>query len=133
MWVQRCERDKLEATTLRQYRAHVRLHIVPFIGATKLSKVTAPSVNAFIDLLLKEGRSAEMCRRVLVSLSAIVTEAQRRGLVTVNNVRSASPVKRSKRDDVRPEMPTREELKAIIHHTPERWRPLVLTLGPVVT
>lgn len=128
MWLQRCERDKLEATTLRQYRAHVRLHIVPFIGATKLSKITAPGVNAFTDQLLKDGRSPEMCRRVLVSLSAIVTEAQRRGLVTVNNVRSASPVKRSKRDDARPEMPTREELKAIIDHTPDRWRPLILTL-----
>lgn len=130
MWLERCERDKLEATTLRQYRAHVRLHIVPFIGATKLSKITAPSVNAFIDQLRadKKPRSPEMCRRVLVSLSAMVTEAQRRGLVTVNNVRSASPVKRSKREDARPEMPTREELKAIIDHTPDRWRPLILTL-----
>lgn len=130
MWLRRCERDKLEATTLRQYRAHVRLHIVPFIGATKLSKITAPSVNAFVDQLRahEKPRSPEMCRRVLVSLSAIVTEAQRRGLVTVNNVRSASPVKRSKREDARPEMPTREELKAIIDHTPERSRPLILTL-----
>lgn len=130
MWLQRCERDRLEATTLRQYRAHVRIHIVPFIGAMRLSRITAPAVNAFIDQLLadkEKPRSREMCRRVLVSLSAIVTEAQRRGLVTVNNVRSASPVKRSKRDDVRPEMPTREELRAIIDHTPDRWRPLILT------
>lgn len=127
LWIQRCERDKLEATTLRQYRAHIRLHIVPRIGATKLSKITAPGVNAFTDQLLKDGRSPEMCRRVLVSLSAIVTEAQRRGLVTVNNVRSASPLKRSKRDDVRPEMPTKAELKAIIEHTPDRSRPLILT------
>src|ERR687885_154354 len=32
MWLARCERDRLEATTIRQYRAHVSLHIVPFIG-----------------------------------------------------------------------------------------------------
>lgn len=128
MWLRRCERDKLEATTLRQYRNHVTLHIVPRIGGTKLSRITAPSVNAFVDQLLADGRSREMCKRVLVSLSAIVTEAQRRGLVTVNNVRSASPVKRSTREDVRPEMPTKAELKAIIAATPDRWRPMILTL-----
>ncbi|AWN47629.1 site-specific integrase [Methylobacterium terrae] len=128
LWLQRCERDKLEATTLRQYRTHVNLHIVPRIGATKLSRLTAPGVNAFVDQLLADGRSREMCRRVLVSLSAIVTEAQRRGLVTVNNVRSASPVKRSTRDDARPEMPTKAELKAIIEATPDKWRPMILTL-----
>lgn len=127
LWLQRCERDKLEATTLRQYRTHLRLHIAPRIGSLKLSKITAPAVNAFADQLLADGRSHEMCRRVLVSLSAIVTEAQRRGLVTVNNVRSASPVKRSKREDVRPEMPTLDELRAIINATPDRWRPLILT------
>ena len=128
MWLKRCERDKLEATTLRQYRTHLTLHIAPRIGGMKLSRITAPAVNAFVDQLLADGRSREMCKRVLVSLSAIVTEAQRRGLVTVNNVRSASPVKRSTREDVRPEMPTREELKAIIDATPDRWRPLILTL-----
>jgi integrase len=128
MWLKRCERDKLEATTLRQYRTHLTLHITPRIGSMKLSRITAPSVNAFVDQLLADGRSREMCKRVLVSLSAIVTEAQRRGLVTVNNVRSASPVKRSSREDVRPEMPTREELKAIIDATPARWRPMILTL-----
>lgn len=128
MWLKRCERDKLEATTIRQYRTHVNLHIVPRIGGTKLSRITAPSVNAFVDLLLADGRSREMCKRVLVSLSAIVTDAQRRGLVTVNNVRSATPVKRSKREDTRPEMPTKAELKAIIDATPDRWRPMILTL-----
>lgn len=128
MWLKRCERDKLEATTLRQYRTHLTLHIAPRIGGMKLSRITAPAVNAFVDQLLADGRSREMCKRVLVSLSAIVTEAQRRGLVTVNNVRSASPVKRSTREEVRPEMPTREELKAIIDSTPDRWRPLILTL-----
>lgn len=127
MWLQRCERDKLEATTIRQYRTHVNLHIVPRIGTVKLSRVTAPAVNAFADQLLADGRSREMCKRVIVSLSSIVTEAQRRGLVTVNNVRSASPVKRSTRQDVRPEMPTRDELKAIIDATPDRSRPLILT------
>ncbi|GJE42859.1 tyrosine-type recombinase/integrase [Methylobacterium soli] len=128
IWLKRCERDKLERTTIEQYRGHVELHIAPRIGAVKLSRLTAPLVNEFVDQLLVAGRSRELCRRVLISLSSIVTEAQRRGLVTVNNVRSAKPVKRSSRENTRPLMPTKAELKALIDITPERSRPMLLTL-----
>ncbi|WP_066921104.1 tyrosine-type recombinase/integrase [Methylobacterium sp. CCH5-D2] len=128
LWIRRCERDKLERTTVEQYGTHVRLHIVPRIGAVKLSRLTAPLVNEFVDQLLTAGRSRELCRRVLISLSSIVTEAQRRGLVAVNNVRSAKTVKRSSREDTRPVMPTKAELKALIDACPERSRPLLLTL-----
>src|SRR5215203_5685422 len=47
LWLTRCERDGLETTTIRQYRAHVQLHIVPRIGGTKLARLSAPAVNAF--------------------------------------------------------------------------------------
>lgn len=128
IWLKRCQRDRLERTTIEQYRGHVELHIAPRIGATKLSRLTPPLVNEFADQLLTAGRSRELCRRVLISLSSIVTEAQRRGLVTVNNVRSAKPVKRSAREDTRPVMPTKPELKALIDGAPERSRPMLLTL-----
>lgn len=128
IWLKRCERDRLERTTIEQYRGHVTLHIVPRIGAVKLSRLTAPLVNEFVDQLLTAGRSRELCRRVLISLSSMVTEAQRRGLVTVNNVRSAKPVKRSGREDTRPVMPTKAELKALIDAARERSRPMLLTL-----
>jgi integrase len=126
MWLARAARDGLETTTIRQYRAHVDLHIVPRIGTTKLARLSAPVVNAFIDQLILDGRSKEMARRVLRSLSAIVGEAQRRGLVATNNVRDAAPVKSSKRENCRPAMPTKDELRRIINATPDRWRPLIL-------
>jgi len=127
LWLKRCERDRLERTTVLQYRGHVTHHISPRLGAVKLSRLTVPLINEFADQLLTAGRSRVLVSRVLVSLSSIVTEAQRRGLVTANNVRSAKPVRRSSREDARPEMPSREELKAIIDATPERSRPLILT------
>jgi integrase len=129
LWLARCQRD-LEVTTVRQYRAHVDLHIVPRIGGAKLARLSAPAINAFVDQLAADGRSKEMQKRVLASLSAIVSEAQRRGLVATNNVRDASPIKRSKRGESRPEMPTKDELRAIILATPDRWRPLMLTAVP---
>jgi integrase len=126
LWLERCERDGLEATTIRQYRAHVNLHIVPLIGVAKLSRLTTPAVNAFVDQLLRDGRSRDMAKRVLRSLSAIVAEAKRRGLVATNNVRDATPIKKTNRGDRRPEMPTREELKAIIEATDAQSRPFIL-------
>ncbi|UIN36304.1 tyrosine-type recombinase/integrase [Methylobacterium oryzae] len=127
LWLKRCERDRLERTTLLQYRGHLTHHIGPRLGAVKLSRLTVPLINEFADQLLTAGRSRVLVSRVMVSLSSIVTEAQRRGLVTANNVRSAKPVRRSSREDKRPEMPSRDELKAIIKATPDQWRPLILT------
>ncbi|PVE22850.1 site-specific integrase [Microvirga sp. KLBC 81] len=127
LWLERCERDKLEETTLRQYRAHVNLHIVPRIGATKLSRLTTPAVNAFADQLIADGRSADMAKRVLRSLSAIVAEAKRRGLAAMNHVRDATPIKRSKRGEARPEMPSKAELKAMIDAAQDRERPFLFT------
>ncbi len=129
LWLARGERDGLERTTLFGYRQHVTLHILPYIAATRLARLTVPAVHAFADQLREQGRSRYLVKRVLGSLSAIVGEAQRRGLVAVNNVRKAAPdsVRRSPREDTRTLMPAREELRAIIAATSERWRPLILT------
>src|SRR5262245_57263565 len=127
LWLARGRRDGLEQTTIESYEDHVRLHIVPRIGAVKLSRLTRPSVNAFIDQLLADGRSQDMARRVRGSLAAIVSEAQDRGLVAVNNVRQARQRKRSRRERPRPQMLSKPELKAVIAATPPRSQPLILT------
>jgi integrase len=130
IWIARCEVDGLERTTLLGYCQHVKLHILPLIGGVRLARLTVPAIHAFADHLRAQDRSRDMVKRVLGSLSAIVTTAQQRGLVAVNNVRKAAPdsVRRlARHEDVRPAMPTREELRAIINATPDRSRPLILT------
>lgn len=127
LWIARCERDQLEPATVYDYRAHLRLHILPFVGLTKLSRLTVPALNAFRDKLLDTGRSQDMAKRVMKSLSALIGEAQGRGLASVNNVRALVRVKRGKRTDVRPLMPTHDELRSIIAATPDSYRPLILT------
>jgi integrase len=126
LWLSRCERDQLEPTTLAAYRQHVSLHIAPRLGSLKLARLTVPAVNAFRDQLLDDGRSRDMTKRVLSSLAAIVSEAQARGLVAVNNVRTIARIKRERRTE-RLEMPSQTELRAIIAATPDRHRPLILT------
>ena len=127
LWLERCARDNLEETTLRSYREHVRIHIVPFLGDLKLSKLTTPEANSFVDRLLCAGRSRNMTNRVLRSLTSIVAEAKGRGLVSANHVRDAKRVKLSKRGHGRLVMPSKQELRSIIDATPARHRPLILT------
>jgi integrase len=100
---------------------------LPYLGSTRLARLTVPAINGFRDHLLDDGRSPDMVRRVLGSLSALVGEAQSRGLVAVNNVRAITRGRRGTRTDKRPVMPTRDELRAIIAATADQHRPLILT------
>ena len=86
----------LERATVDSYRRHLRLHIEPYLGRMKLSQLSAPAVGEFEDKLARgdmpegadlEPRSQAMVRHVRVSLSALVGDAQERGLVSRNVVR----------------------------------------------
>jgi integrase len=86
LWLKSCEAAGLERSTLVYYRQHVELHIIPLIGAVKLSRLTAPMVRAFEDKLMVD-RSPAMVRKALGSLSAVLADAQERGLVGQNVAR----------------------------------------------
>src|SRR6516165_4670715 len=86
LWLQSSENLGLERTTLDFYRQHLDFHITPLIGNTKLSQLTVPLVRAFEDKL-RIDRSPAMVRKVVGSLSAVLSDAQERGLVAQNVVR----------------------------------------------
>jgi integrase len=135
LWLDACETSGLEPTTIATYRQHVDLHIIPLLGGVKLSALTAPMVRAFEDMLRKD-RSPAMVRKVRSSLSSILAEAQERGLVAQNVVR-ALRVRRQSRDarlDARAgklkigvDIPSPDEIRALIAHLEGRWRPMFLT------
>jgi integrase len=127
LWLARCERDSLEQSTMVGYRSHVAYHIEPLLGSVKLSRLTAPRVQEFVDQLLTGGRSRALTKKVVSSLSSLISEAQRRGLTAQNPVREVR-VRLPKRDKGRPEMPSHDELRAILAEAAGRWRPLILTL-----
>jgi integrase len=129
LWLKKGELEKLERSTLRQYRNHVDLHIAPAIGAVRLARLTAPVAEAFRDALLEKS-SRVMARKVLASLKGILGEAQRRGLVAQN---TALPVKVDvkKRDRqkliIGRDVPSMEEINRILDTAADRWRPLFVT------
>jgi integrase len=137
LWIESGEAAALERTTLEQYQQHLDLHISPLLGTVRLSQLTAPMVRAFEDRL-RTDRSPAMVRKILGSLGAILADAQERGLVAQNVVRSLRrrrqrgkerhADKRAKgRLKVGVDIPTPDEVRAIIPHLSGRWRPMLLT------
>ena len=59
-WIAQAETDGLEASTVLQYRQHLRYHITPFIGQTKLAELAPATVASFRNALIREGRSRAM-------------------------------------------------------------------------
>ena len=132
-WFAECEKAGLERVTLVLYQQQIDSHINPVIGDVLLSRFTAPDVAAWEDALAARGASAQLIRRVRINLGQIVGEAQRRGQVSQNVVRSTGKAKVSKRNTVQRKLavgvdvPSVAEIRSLIPHLQGRCRPLVLT------
>lgn len=124
LWIKTAELKDRERGTVEQYRTIARLHIIPLIGAEKLSKLSQPRIEMFRDELL-ETRSKSMAGKSVRALARIIGEAQRRGLVA-QNVASTVKVTRSTRDKPKVEIPTKDELRAMLEHAGE-LKPLLMT------
>jgi len=134
LWLTSCETAELERATLVDYRRHLELHIIPLLGAVKLSQLTAPAIRAFADALRKGRTSPAMVRKLRVSLSAILTDALERGLVAQNVIKGMRKQRRGNEADrhkgklkVGVDIPTPDEVRALLAHLEGRWRPLLLT------
>jgi integrase len=148
LWIETCAGRRLERSTIDSYRQHIKFHIRPFIGKIKLSQITAPLVREFEDRLRRgdpapgeaEGaaRSPAMVRKITGSLGALMADAQERGLVARNVVRELRSRRQKGADSradrrqkghlkVGADIPTRQEIKAIVDRLQGRWRPIILT------
>jgi integrase len=147
LWLETGDKAGLERSTLAAYRQHLKIHIEPYLGNVKLSQLSAPMVREFEDKLARgdmpEGappqpRTRAMVRKVRVSLSSLLSDAQERGLVSRNVVRDlrrtrARGVERKAERrqkgklKIGVDIPTREEIKAVVEAAKGRWRPILLT------
>jgi len=133
-WLAEAE-DRLEPATVESYRQHLADHIVPYIGRVKLSQLTMPLVREFMDRLRADKRSPTMVKRVIGDLGSILADAQERGKVAQNVVRSLSQRKKRREAERRQkhklkvgvDIPSPEEIRAIVGKLEGRWRPLILT------
>jgi integrase len=130
LWIEECEAAGLEKSTVLQRRQHLKLHINPSLGGTRLSDLTTPSIYAFDGQLRAGGRSLAMRRKIITSLKTLLAFAQKRALVAQN---VAGPVKvtggdRSDKGPLREgvDYPSRAQMKLLMDTATPRWRPLLV-------
>jgi integrase len=134
LWIATGEQNGLERATLDAYRQHLRIHIEPYLGAMKLSQLSAPMVREFEDKLARgdmpagaepQPRTPAMVRKIRVSLSSLLSDAHERGLVSRNVVRDLRRTRRRGGErqaerrqrgklKIGVDIPAREEIKAIV-------------------
>jgi integrase len=138
LWLTTGAARGLERATLESYESHARVHIVPVLGRLKLSRLSAPMVRDFEDRLRTDGRSAAMIRKIMTSLGSMLSDAQERGLISRNVVRDLGSRRKkgaAGRADRRAkgrlkvgiDIPSRDEIRAIVAALQGPWRPILLT------
>jgi integrase len=134
-WIDSC--GDLERTTRDGYEQHLRDHINPFIGAVRLPALAVAGVRDWQDKLRKAGRSADMVKRVTTSLGSLLADAQERGKVGQNVVRSLKANRKRGKErqaerrakgrlKVGVDIPTPPEIDAILGAVKGKWRPFML-------
>jgi integrase len=146
-WIDSCA--DLERTTRDGYEQHLRDHINPYLAGMKLSALTVAIVRDWQDKLRKgvpapgqteaASRAANMVKRVTGSLGALLADAQERGHVGQNVVRSLRANRKRGKErkaerrakgklKIGVDIPTPEEIDALLGAaTGARWRAFFLT------
>ena len=87
-WLQTWLRDyigNVKASTVKSYTDHVNLNIIPYIGKTQLSKLSAPMIQSMYNTLQREkGLSPKTIKNVHGVLHRALTQAQKMGYIRLN-------------------------------------------------
>jgi integrase len=126
----------LERATVDSYRQHLKYHLIPFIGALKLTDISTDVVLDLETRLRVEGRSKVMVRKVVMTLGSILGDAKLRKQVAHNAVSDLRAARRGKtwslqrekqKLEIGKDIPLPSEITAILASAQGRWRPLLLT------
>jgi integrase len=116
--------------TVEEYGRDLELHVLPVLGARRLSEIEQRDLKLLSRDLADKGLSAATVRVVMAPLRALFATAVEEGLLRTNpaaglrlgaGVRADPAVKRRALDE--------EQLGRLIEETPERWRLVVRFLA----
>jgi integrase len=127
-WLNSVELEGRERSTLKTYREHLRLHLLPRLGHEKLARLSAPRVNSLRDELLRSV-SRILARKLLITLKAILRDAMNRGTVSQNvalGVRIDNSTRDQRKLEVGRDIPTPDEVRRMIQAATESRRPLLV-------
>lgn len=121
LWRPYLERKQVKASTKRSYECELRVHILPAIGAVRISDVAPLHVEKMLQSRLKGGSSPKTVRNLVGLLQSIFS------LAVDNDLILRSPVRdRHKPRVLRSEKPVwnPEQLKLIVDSVPKTHRGL---------
>jgi integrase len=125
-WLAEIDGRGRERTTITQYREHVRLHIVPSLGNTKLAALSPDRVEAFRDELLKKKKlSRSLARKVLTSFQSLLKVSR---YSHVGAGVSIGRDKRKRRLEAGRDFPTTGEVTRLLNAAKDstKWRAFLL-------
>jgi integrase len=114
-WIKRVEALGRERTTVRQYRQHINLHIVPRIGAVRIAHLTTAKAESFRDDLLA-AMSRPLARKVWTSFKSILKGAKRGHIVADVTI---GKDKRKRRLEIGVDIPSPNEIKRLLQAVAE--------------
>ncbi len=100
-WLQDSARPRLRPRTFEDYESVVRLHLIPGLGAQRLSKLAPNVVQRYLNDQVELGLSPQSARNHHAVLRTALTQAERWGLVARNVAKLVSPP-RSRRVEIVP-------------------------------
>jgi integrase len=129
-WLKRVEANARERGTLKSYREHVNLHILPRIGKNKLAKLTKGHIEHFRDGLLsgvgdRPKLSRPTAAKVIRSLKAMLK------VVGCSHLGDGVNIEISRRDKPKLEagrdIPTPQEVARLVQAAKGKLRVLIMT------
>jgi integrase len=116
--------DPYKPSAIRSYDEALRLHVLPAIGAMRLSDVKHRHVQQIADRLQSEGKSPSTTRNAIIPVRVLYRRAVRAGEVTVSPCADIElPAVRGRREQI----PSPQESASLLAALPERDRALWAT------
>jgi len=81
------KKSSLRHSTYDQYAGHLKIHLVPYFGDMKITRVNFDAAEQFKNQSLENGVTVPTLRKILINLGAILTYAVRMRYIDYNPVR----------------------------------------------
>jgi integrase len=123
-WLESTARERVRPSTYVSYQGHVRHHLKPALGTTKLRQLTPQQVNAMLSERVANGMSPTTANLIRATLRTALSSAVKWGMVS-QNVAALSDPRPVRRQRVEP-LSVEQIQILLIHATNDRIGPLLV-------
>ena len=126
-WLESVIKPNRRPTTYEAYEGNIRLYLKPGMGALKLTQVTVPALQRFLNQQLSDGRSVRKVEMLKETLSSALSQTMYEELLT-RNVAQLVKLPSYESNDVEPWTPA-EVTRFFDAAKAHRWYPAFLLVS----